>query len=215
MFPPGAYPPGGFRPPSTPQTAGLDDNRMIEPAFAGNLSQEESRNGEVHVVYSKVQLQQGTTKAVRQQAATVATGIQSAAQGVQQAAVGVNAGLRAGTIGARNWVAPQLDGAADYVTSTVAPTVSAVLVKTVAPRVSAALRTTARQVSAEPPRSPFRSALTWTALSATVLAAVGAAGMLAWRRYRAVAAAESEPGDATRAAGTDAVTAETMPREGG
>jgi hypothetical protein len=191
---------------------------MIEPAFAGNLSQEESRNGEAHVVYSKVQLQHGATKVVRQQAASAATEIssaaQSAVQGVQQAAAGVNAGLRVGTHSARNWVAPRLDGAADYITSTVAPTVSAALVKTIAPRVSAALRTTARQVSTKQSRSPFRSALTWTALTATLLAAVGAAGMLAWRRYRAVMAAESEL-DATRGAGADAVTAENTPVEGG
>lgn len=197
---------------------------MIEPAFAGNLSQEESRNGEAHVGYSKVQLQRGAakvaTRVAQQQAASAATGMisstaRSAAQGVQHAAAGVNAGLRAGTINSRNWVAPQLEDAADYITSTVAPTISAVVVKTIAPRVSGALRTTARQVSAKPSRSPFRSALTWSALSATVLAAVGAAGMLAWRRYRAVVAAENEPGDATRAAGTGTFTAESTPAEGG
>ena len=164
------------------------------------------------MAYSKVQLQRGPTKVVQQQAASAATGIssaaQSAAQGVQQAAAGVNAGLRAGTLGARDWVAPRLDDAADYITSTMAPTVSAALVKTVAPRVSAALRTTARQVSTKPPRSPFRSALMWTALSGTALAAVGAAGMLAWRRYRA---AESELDNA----GTNTVTAERTPAEGG
>jgi hypothetical protein len=196
---------------------------MIEPAIAGNLSQEKSRNGEAHVVYSKVQLQRGATKVAtkvaQQQAAAAATGMissaaRSAAQGVQQAAAGVNAVLRASTISARNWVAPRLEGAADYITSTVAPTVSAAVVKTIAPRVSGALRTTARQVSAKPPRSPFRSALTWSALTATALAAVGAAGMLAWRRYRAVMVAESGP-DTTRAVGTDAVTAESTPAEGG
>jgi hypothetical protein len=171
------------------------------------------------VVYSKVQLNHGTTKVVKQQAASAAAGIssaaQSTAQGVQQAAAGVSAGLRVGTIGARNWVAPQLEGAADYITATMAPTVSAALVKTVAPRVSGALRTTARQVSVKQSRSPFRSALTWTALSATVLAAAGAAGMLAWRRYRAVVTAENGPDDPTRMAGTDTVTAESTPAEGG
>jgi hypothetical protein len=169
------------------------------------------------VVYTKVQLQQGARK-VQQGAATAASGVgnvaqsaaqqaaqtaseaaaqaaQSAALGAQQAAASLNAGLRAGSLSARSWMAPRLENAADFTTSTMAPAVSDALVKNVAPRVAAALRSTARQVSPEPKRSrsSLRSALTWTALTAAVLAGAGALGTLVWRRYRAAMAADSEP----------------------
>ena len=169
------------------------------------------------MVYTKVQLQQGARK-VQQGASTAASGVgtvaqsaaqqaahtaseaaaqaaQSAALGAQQAAASLNAGLRAGSLSARSWMAPRLENAADYTTSTMAPAVSDALVKNVAPRVAAVLRNTARQVSPEPrkSRSSLRSALTWTALSAAVLAGAGALGTLVWRRYRAAMAADSEP----------------------
>jgi len=169
------------------------------------------------VVYTKVQLQQGARK-VQQGAATAASGVgnvaQSAAQqagqtaseaaaqaahsaalGAHQAAASLNAGLRAGSLSARHWMAPRLENAADYTTSTMAPAVSDALVKNVAPRVAAVLRNTARQVDPEPrkSRSSLRSTLTWTALTAAVLAGAGAFGTLVWRRYRAAMAADTEP----------------------
>jgi hypothetical protein len=166
---------------------------VIERGFAGNLSQEEPQIRRLIVVNTKSQLQQGATR-VSQGAAIAAASLGSAAQSAaqevaqlaQSAAASTNAGLRAGTHSARTWAAPRLEEAADYTTSTAAPAVSAALTKKVAPRVSAALRTTAWQVT--PPdvrrRRSIRSALAWTALSATALAAVGAISALVWRRYR-------------------------------
>jgi hypothetical protein len=137
---------------------------------------------------------------------TAQSAAQQAAQRAQQAAAGINEGLRAGTVSARNWVAPRLETVADYTTSTVAPAVSDAVVHTVAPRVAAALRTTAKQVSVEPPRrSKVRSVLTWTALTTAVLAGAAAAGTVVWRRYRAAMAADTEPDVAMP--GTDDVTA--------
>jgi hypothetical protein len=145
---------------------------------------------------------------------------QSAALGAHQAAASLNAGLRAGSLSARNWMAPRLENAADYTTSTMAPAVSDALVKNVAPKVAAALRNTARQVSPEPrkSRSPFRSALTWTALTAAVLAGAGALGTLVWRRYRAAMAADTEddtePGTMLHSPDDpDAVPASEMPAD--
>jgi hypothetical protein len=114
----------------------------------------------------------------------------------QQAATGVNGRLRASTLAARGWVAPRLEGAADYTTSTVAPALSGALCNNLAPRVSGALRSTARQVSPQdlrPSRSPLRAILAWSALAAAVLAGAGAAGTLAWRRYRAAMDSDTEP----------------------
>ncbi len=102
---------------------------------------------------TKVQLQQGATKvsqgaasaaatltSAAQHAASaaksVASGAQGAARRVQVAAASANAGLRAGTRSARRWVAPRLENAADYTTSTAAPAVSDTVTKTVAPRVA-------------------------------------------------------------------------------
>jgi hypothetical protein len=74
------------------------------------------------------------------------------------------------------------------------------MVKNVAPRVAAVLRNTARQVNTEPARSrsSLRSVITWTALSAAVLAGAGAVGTLVWRRYRAAMAADTEPDTESR-----------------
>ncbi len=174
---------------------------------------------------TKVQLQQGATKvsqgaasaaatltSAAQHAASaaksVASGAQGAARRVQVAAASANAGLRAGTRSARRWVAPRLENAADYTTSTAAPAVSDTVTKTVAPRVSAALRTTARQLRPEDTRSrsSFRSGLAWTALSAAGLAAAGAIGTMIWRRYRAAMAADSEPDTVIHSVSDDGAT---------
>lgn len=179
------------------------------------------------MAYTKVQLRQGTTKVqagAQQIAASVTAAAQAAAQSAaqqaaqqaQQAASGMNSRVRTGTLSARGWMAPRLESAADYTTSTVAPAVSDAVVKTLAPRVSGVLRSTARlsrgqQLSppdARSSKSSLKSALAWTSLVATVLAAAGAAGTLAWRRYRAAMAADTQPdaaADGTRTA--DSVTA--------
>jgi hypothetical protein len=211
--------------------------------LTGTLWYWKPQNGRLSVVYTKVQLQQGARK-VQQGAATAASGVGSVAQttaqqaahtaseaaaqaahsaalGAQQAAASLNAGLRAGSLSARNWMAPRLEDAADFTTSTVAPAVSDAVVKSVAPRVAAALRNTARQVSPEPQRSrsPVRSALTWTALSAAILAGAGALGTLVWRRYRAAMAADTEPDavlhspDDPGAVPADAVPADEAPAD--
>ncbi len=165
------------------------------------------------MVNTKSQLQQGATK-VSQGAAIAAASLGSAAQAAAQevaqraqvAAASANAGLRAGTHSARGWAGPRLEEAAEYTTTTAAPAVSAALTNTVAPRVSSALRTTAWQVT--PPdlrrKRSLRSALAWSALSATVLAAAGAVGTLVWRRYREAMDADSEPDTTVTSAGDDA-----------
>ena len=162
------------------------------------------------MVNTKSQLQQGATR-VSQGAAIAAASLGSAAQSAaqevgqraQSAASSANAGLRAGTHSARSWAGPRLEEAADYTTSTAAPAVSVALTKKVAPRVSSALRSTARQVI--PPdmqrKRSLRSALAWTALSATVLAAAGAVATLVWRRYREAMDADTEPDAMVRGAG--------------
>ena len=156
------------------------------------------------------------TQSAAQSIQSAAQGVQSATQGVQRTAAGMTAGLRSGTLDARDWAAPRLESAADYTTSTMAPAVSKVVVKTVAPRVSDALRTTARQVRTDRNRSPIRPALAWGALAATVLAGAGAIGTLLWRRHRAATADDSRP-DATSYPGgdTEAMTAEGSPSADG
>lgn len=152
------------------------------------------------MVNTKVQLQQGATK-VQHGVTVAAAGVSSAAQaaghsaaeGMQSAAANMNAGLRASTLSARSWAAPRLENAAKYTTSTMAPAVSDAVVKTIAPKVAATLRSTARQVRPQKQRSALRSTLTWTALVAAALAGAGAAGTLAWRRYRAAMNAETSP----------------------
>jgi len=115
-----------------------------------------------------------------------------AQQGAQQASGTLSSQLHDGTFTARRWMASQLEDAADYTTSTMAPAVSKTLVKTVAPKVSETLRSTARQVRPPGSRSPLRRALMWAALGAAVLAGAGAAGTLVWRRYRTAMAADTE-----------------------
>ncbi len=170
------------------------------------------------MVDTKAQLRKGTTKIPRQ-AATAATGVstaaQSAAQGMQQAAEGVAAGLRAGTDSVRGWMAPRLESAADYTTSTAAPAVSKAVVKKAAPRISAALRTTAKQVRPASRRPAIRPALAWSALAATVLASAGAVAALLWRRRRGASADGRLDGVSypDPAANTDGMAARATPSE--
>jgi len=159
------------------------------------------------VVHNKVQLQQGASKlqaegwqmlsdassAVQSATANAATSAaRRAQQGAQQASDSLGSQLHDGTFTARRWMASQLEDAADYTTSTMAPAVSKALVQTVAPKVSETLRTTARQVRPPNPRSPFLRALRWAALGAAILAGVGAAGTVVWRKYRTAMAADTE-----------------------
>ena len=99
------------------------------------------------------------------------------------AATGVGTGVKQGVYYARGWAAPILVNAADYTTDTLAPKVSSVL------------RDTARQVSPEDTsRNRLRSALTWSAFGAAVLAALGAAAVVVKKRYQSAMAADTEGG---------------------
>lgn len=127
-------------------------------------------------------------QAAAQSAAEIAANAAHNASDVAQtAATGVNKGVkevRQGVYTARTWAAPRLDNAADYWTTTAAP------------KVSSALRTTARQVSPAPAKSPKKSSvLTWSVLGAAIAAALGAAAVAARYRYRAAIAADSEKAD--------------------
>lgn len=133
-------------------------------------------------------------------AQNAAAAAQIAAQGMsgraQVAAAGLSKGVQQGVVTARGWAAPQLESAADYCTSTLAP------------KVAAALKASARQVSPEPAATQNAkrpTALTWAMLAAAVLAALGAAGALARYRYRAAIAAETaeDPGSRTAAEAAD------------
>jgi len=101
-------------------------------------------------------------------------------------------GVRQGVHEAREWAAPRLEDAADAVTASVAP------------RVSAALRTTAGQVRPEAAKTGFRKILTWPWLAgvAAAIAAAGATAAVAMRRRYASATAEA--GDATESPADEA-----------
>jgi len=120
-----------------------------------------------------------------QNAAVVATNAaQNASDAAKTAAGSLGKGLNDKVYTARSWAAPRLDSAADYCTTTVAPTVSS------------ALRTTARQVRPTDTRKSKRSSiLTWSLLGAAVLAGIGAAAVLVRYRYQTAIAADSEPAD--------------------
>jgi trimeric autotransporter adhesin len=146
--------------------------------------------------------------AARTAAQTAATAAQAAAQwtnnAAQTAATSVNQGARQGMYSARVWAAPRLEGAADYVTETAAPTVSS------------ALRSTAQQVRPpEPPQRGIRSLLTWSLLGAAIAAALGAAGAMIWKKYQAEMAADTEADEAgeTPVPG-DAATTDSVPEAG-
>jgi hypothetical protein len=105
-----------------------------------------------------------------------------------------------GVHGAREWAAPRLEDAADAVTASVAP------------RVSAALRSTAHQVrpsETKPGTAGLRRLLNWRWLlgAGAAIAAAGAAAALAMRRRYASATAEihddAEPPDGESAPAHD------------
>jgi hypothetical protein len=126
----------------------------------------------------------GVAQTAAQNAAVVATNAASnASDAAQTAAAELNKSVRQGVYTARSWTAPRLESAADYTSSTVAPTVSA------------ALRSTARQVKPTDPRSSRKTVLTWSVLGAAILAAVGAGVAVARYRYRTAIAADSEAAD--------------------
>jgi hypothetical protein len=137
---------------------------------------------------STVDLDTSPAGVAAQNAAAVARATQNAARSAgsaaQTTAAGVSKGLRQGVYNARGWAAPRLEGAADYCTTTVAPTVST------------ALRTTARKVgpanAVNPARHRSASALTWSLLGVAILAAAGAGAAMVRYRYRAAMAIDSE-----------------------
>ena len=144
-------------------------------------------------------------------ALTARTAAQTAAQGMNTAAAtaatGVGTGVKQGVYYARGWAAPVLENAADYTTGTLAP------------RVSSALYSTARQVRPEDTsRNKLRTALTWSAFGAAVLAALGAAAVVVRKRYQSAITADTEAGTtnpmATPMASEDpSGTAQTDPAE--
>jgi hypothetical protein len=121
-------------------------------------------------------------------AQTATTAAQAAAQGMNSAAhtaaAGVSGGFKQGVVSARGWAGPRLDSAADYVTATAAP------------KVSAALHSAAQQVNPAPQRNRMRSALTWSALGVAIVAALGAAAVVIRQRYQAAIAADTEVDEA-------------------
>ena len=93
-----------------------------------------------------------------------------------------------GVHGAREWAAPRLEDAAEAVTASVAP------------RVSAALRSTARQVRPEGTgsgKAGLRRLLSWRWLlgAGAVIAVAGASAAVAMRRRYASATAEVDDAD--------------------
>ena len=114
-------------------------------------------------------------------AQSAAMALQGAGTAAQTAAMGVNKGVRQGVYSSRLWIAPRLESAADYTTTTAAP------------KVSSALLVTARQVHPEDlTQKKGRSALTWSLLASAVLAAAGAVAALVWYRYNSTMTAETE-----------------------
>lgn len=150
------------------------------------------------------------SKAAQTAASAAQTAAQSAAQSMniaaQSAAAQASKGVKQGVHSARGWAAPVLENAADYTTETIAP------------RVSAALRSTAQQVRPQDMRknNKVRSALTWSALGAAVLAALGAAAAVFKKRYQDATAADTEADAAEPTAPqADAAKAEADPPAAG
>jgi hypothetical protein len=108
------------------------------------------------------------TKACEQD--SFATRVRSASA---NAATGVGKGVSTGVYNVRVWAAPRLESAADYTTTTIAP------------KVSSALRSSANQVRPVVVTKKGHSALTWSLLTAAVLAAAGAVAALVKYRDRA------------------------------
>jgi len=104
-------------------------------------------------------------------------------------------GVRQGVYGAKEWAAPRIEGAADAVTTTVAPKVSAVL------------RETARQVRPDGTKTTgIRRLLDWRWLlgAGAAVAAAGAGAAVTMRRRYASATAEAK--DATESPDEDRTT---------
>lgn len=146
---------------------------------------------------------QAASAAAQSAAQTAAQTATSAAQAAAQsansaahtAAAGVNKGVKQGVHNARGWAAPMIHNAADYTSSTLAP------------KVSSALHATADQVAPQDAsRRKIRSIITWSALGVAVAAALGAAGVLARKRYQDAMAADTEADatDGTTPTATDA-----------
>jgi hypothetical protein len=170
------------------QTAELDTSSTLKAAKrAQKASSAAAANAAsaAHNAALTAQNAAGMAQVAAQNAAVVATNAARNANGAAQtAAAGLSKSTKQGVYTARSWVAPRLDSAADYTTTTVAP------------KVSTALRNTARQVRPPEPASSKRSSiLTWSVLGASVLAALGAAAAAARYRYRTAIAADSETAD--------------------
>ena len=126
--------------------------------------------------------QQAAVARLRTAAAAAQVAAQNAAMAAANAAQSANTASQTAVRQARLWAAPQLEHAADYCTTVVAP------------KVSAALRSTAEQVRPVEvtTRRRMPRALTWSLLSAAVLAGLGAAAALVRYRYRTAMATDSE-----------------------
>lgn len=133
-----------------------------------------------------VQTAQTAAQSATQTAQAAAqTAAQAASVAAQIAAEAASKSVRQGVFSARGWVAPRLENAADYTTTTVAP------------KVSSMLRDTARQIG--PPdsrRKGSHSALRWSLLATAAFTAAGAAALLVRQRYRAGMAAHTEDAEA-------------------
>jgi hypothetical protein len=169
------------------KTAELDTSSTIKAAKrAQKASSAAAANATNAAQYVALTAQNAAVLAqtAAQNAAVAATNAAAnASDAAQTAAAELNKNVRQGVYTARSWTAPRLESAADYTSSTVAPTVSA------------ALRSTARQVRPVDPRGSRKTVLTWSLLGAAILAAVGAGAAVAVYRYRTAIAADSEPAD--------------------
>jgi trimeric autotransporter adhesin len=160
-----------------------------------NTAKTESANASERARAAGLAAQAAAQSAAQSAAAAARTAAMAAQATAQSAASGVSSGVQQGVYSARRWTAPQLELAADHVT------------KTLAPNVSAALRSSAKQVKPAEP-SKGRSALTWSLLGAAILATAGAAFALIRYQFRSATADETvEVGETTDVAG-----AATTPR---
>jgi hypothetical protein len=181
------------------KTADLDTSATVKAAqrtWAANSAAVANATSAARNAAVAAQNAAGLAQAAAQNAAVIAAGAaRSASDAAQMAADRMTKGARGvkqGVYTARIWTAPRLDSAADYCTTTLAPTVSS------------ALRATARQVRPTETKSAKKSSvLTWSVLGVSVLAALGAVAALARYRYQAATAVDSEtageevPGDST------------------
>jgi colicin import membrane protein len=158
-----------------PTSAGLDSR---DAAKAAIKAQAKAQAAAIKAQVAATKAQAAAAAAVLK-AQAASSGATAAAQraavqtAARSAAANVNTQVRQGIFAARRWTAPKLEDAADYTTSTVAPTVAA------------ALRSGARQVRPQDAAVSSRKMLTWSLLGAAIVAAVGAAAALACYRYQA------------------------------